>query len=116
MKLFIVGFEDNKWWCVDKTLNDYEESLRSANNEAFLLMAKHHPKRDMSKARIVSDSRIGFGIPRLEAPEYIDYNEPPRKTPEQVWVLEAPNRYQALKIAKHDYNKNLIDNARRCKM
>lgn len=70
-------------------------------------MMKHPIKRDMSQAKIVSDTRVGFGMPYLDVPEYIDYDET-RKTPNRVWVIEAPTRYQAIKIAKQDCEKNLL--------
>lgn len=114
-KIWIVGYEDNKWWCSERTpdtrLNSptytHDWALKSAETEAKLLMMKYTLKNDMSKATMVSDGRIGFGLPYVDAPTYIDYNEP-RKTPEQVWVIEAPTRYQAVKIAKKDFEKKLI--------
>ena len=69
-------------------------------------MMKHPIKRDMSKAKLVSHPDIGFGMPYLEAPEYIDYSEI-RNTPVQVWVIPAPTRYQALKIARESIATSL---------
>lgn len=114
--IWIVGYEDGKFWCANRSpypSTTYARAMESALGEATLLMMKHHIKRDMSRARIVSDPHIGFGIPRLDAPEYIDYSTV-RNTPDKVWVIEAPTRYQALKIARQD-RSNLIS-IRRCAM
>jgi hypothetical protein len=111
-RIFIVGLEDSKYWCTDRTpfispdnknyQLEYKASLRSANNETTLLMMKHPIKRDMSQAKIVHtiNGVPSFGglLGYIEAPTYIDYDEI-RKTPNQVWVIEAPTRYQAIKIA-----------------
>ena len=115
--IFLVGLEDGKYWCSNKTpfhnptyhnyAFEYRESLRCAYNEATLLMMKHPIKNDMSQAKIVSNPQVAWGMPYLDAPKYIDYNET-RKTPTQVWVIEAPTRYQAVKIAKQDYNNKLL--------
>ena len=71
------------------------------------MMMKHPIKRDMSKATIgYTLGTMGIGI--LNAPMYIDYSET-RKTPDQVWVIEAPTRYQALKIAKRDWQSTLLE-------
>ena len=114
MKIWIVGYEDSKWWCCNRSPyphaiaapNSYGRSLESAHNEANLLMMKHPIKRDMSKATIGYPlGMMGMGV--LNAPMYIDYSET-HKTPDHVWVIEAPTRYQALKIAKKDWEKTLL--------
>ena len=114
MNLFIVGLEKTgKWWCADRTPSNYgshqeyynKVALESAHNEANLLMMKYHPSRDMSQAKIVWTK--GAFMPHIEAPEYFDKSYS-RKTPIQVWVIPAPTRYQAVKIAKEDYNKKML--------
>ena len=114
MNIWIVGREDNKWWCCNRSpypheiveTNGYGRSLESVHNEANLLMMKHPIKRDMSKATIgYTPGIMGMGV--LNAPMYIDYSET-RKTPDQVWVVEAPTRYQALKIARKDWERTLL--------
>ncbi len=115
MNIWIVGREDNKWWCCNRSPypheiarpDAYKLSFKSAYNEANLLMMKHPIKRDMSKATIgYTPGIMGIGV--LNAPMYIDYSET-RKTPDQVWVVEAPTRYQALKIAKRDWQSTLLE-------
>ncbi len=70
-------------------------------------MMKHPIKRDMSKATIgYTLGTMGIGV--LNAPMYIDYSGI-RKTPDQVWVIEAPTRYQALKVAKKDWEAGLLN-------
>jgi hypothetical protein len=118
--IWLVGYQDGKWWCCDRSpsgndARQYKIILESVHNAATLLMMKHHPKRDMSQARIVSDTRTGFGMPRLETPLYIDYSGKPRKTPEQVWVIEgAPTRYWAIKLARYDWDSKLLMEEDKC--
>ena len=115
-KIWLIGYENRKWWCADRSpltpplssADTYINSLKSAHNEAQLVMMKHHPRRDMTKAKIVYPlGMMGIGV--LSAPEYIDYTDKPRKTPDMVWVVEeAPTRYQALKIAKADHENTRL--------
>ena len=101
--IWVVTFgQDGRWHCGDGY------SWESANREAALLMMKHPILRDITTARIVSDSRIGFGIPRMESTEYIGYSTT-RVTPIQCFVIEAPTRDKALKLAKSNYNKKTIE-------
>ncbi len=91
---WIVTLEqDGTWYC------SVGYSLESAARTVQVMMMKYHPKRDMSQARIVHQP--GVLLPHLEAPEYIDYSQP-RHTPREAWAIEAPTRYQAIKIAKTD--------------
>lgn len=114
-KIWLVGYEAGKWWCCDRsptvtplsTADTYERSLGSARNEAQMLMMKYPIKRDMSKA-VVRYPLGMMGVGVLSAPEYIDYTKE-RKTPVEVWVIEgASTRYQAIKIAKRDFDSRLL--------
>lgn len=107
MGIWLVGYQDDKWWAANRSpiippmssADTFQAAWNGAMHEAQLLMLKHPIKSDISKARIVSDYRVGFGMPFLQAPTYVDYSDT-RKTPDFVVVLEAPTRYQAIKAAR----------------
>lgn len=97
---WIVTLEqDGTWHC------SVGYTYESAQITVATMMMRYHPVRDMSQAKIV----YGAGImPTLVAPEYIDYSRP-RQTPREAWAIEAPTRYQALKIARNDLKSRLIE-------